>query len=151
MRLKFVCGWVGNARHASVETFSLAFRASLEKSTGARVMCRDHEEADGHGRISLVETGVGAFEELLQRDEVAQTLAHLLSVDGEHVVVHPVVYHLVAWLCHSLCYLAFVMREDESMPPPWMSKWLPRYLRPIAVHSQCHPKESVAPGTGPSA
>jgi len=56
---------------------------------------------------------MGASEELLKRNEVAEALAHLLSVDGNHVVVHPVVNHLVALRSHSLRYLALMMREDE--------------------------------------
>jgi len=33
-----------------------------------------------------------AGKELRQRDEVAQRLAHLLALDGDHVVVHPVLH-----------------------------------------------------------
>ena len=37
-----------------------------------------------------------AGEKLFEGDEVAQRFAHLLSIDGDHIVVHPVVYHLAA-------------------------------------------------------
>ena len=56
---------------------------------------------------------MGASEELLKRNEVAEALAHLLSVDGNHLIVHSVVNHLVALRSHSLRYLALRMREDE--------------------------------------
>ena len=52
-------------------------------------------------------------EELRQGDEVIVALAHLLAVDGDHVVVYPVVHHLAALRCHSLCYLALMVGEDE--------------------------------------
>ena len=76
-------------------------------------MCRKYEEAYGHGRIGLVEILVVARKELFEGDEVAERLAHLLTVDGNHVVVHPVMNHLVALRSHSLGYLAFVVREYE--------------------------------------
>jgi hypothetical protein len=56
----------------------------------------ENEEADGHGRCKPVQLSWLAGEELLKGDEVAERLAHLLAVDGNHVVVHPVVHHLVA-------------------------------------------------------
>ena len=37
-----------------------------------------------------------AVEELVQIDEVTVRLTHLLSVDGNHIVVHPVMYHVIA-------------------------------------------------------
>ena len=54
-----------------------------------------------------------ACEELLQSDEVAQALTHLLTVDGNHVIMHPVVNHLIALRSHSLSNLALVMRENQ--------------------------------------
>ena len=53
-------------------------------------MGREDEEADSHWRIRLLQTVVVASEELFQSDEVAQTLTRLLTVDGNHIVVHPV-------------------------------------------------------------
>ena len=54
-----------------------------------------------------------ASEELLQGDEVTQALTHLLTVDGNHIVVHPVMNHLVALRSHSLRNLALVVRENQ--------------------------------------
>ena len=54
-----------------------------------------------------------ATEELWQRDEVAERFAHLLSVDGNHVVVEPVSHHLVTLTGHSLGDLTLVMWENQ--------------------------------------
>ena len=51
--------------------------------------------------------------ELFERDEIAQTLAHFLPIDGNHVVVHPIFHHRFALTRHSLCYLALMMGEDK--------------------------------------
>ena len=50
---------------------------------------------------------------MLKGDEVAKRLAHLLSVDGNHIVVEPVGHHLVALTGHRLSYLALVMWEHQ--------------------------------------
>ena len=76
-------------------------------------MSREDEEADGHWRISLLQTVVIACEELLQSDEVTKTLTHLLAIDGNHIVVHPVTNHLVALRSHSLSNLALMVRENQ--------------------------------------
>ena len=54
-----------------------------------------------------------ASKELLQSDEVAKTLTHLLTIDGNHIVVHPVTNHLVALRSYSLRNLALVVRENQ--------------------------------------
>ena len=72
-----------------------------------------YEEADGHGRVGLLQQWMITSEELLQRDEVVVRLTHLLTVDGQHVVVHPVLNGGMTHRGLSLGYLALVMREDE--------------------------------------
>ena len=54
-----------------------------------------------------------AGEEFVEGDEVAQRLTHLLPVDGDHVVVHPVVHGILSVASHGLRYLAFVVGEFE--------------------------------------
>ena len=54
-----------------------------------------------------------AAEEFRQGDEVAKALAHLLTVDGDHVVVNPVVHALSATGSYILGNLAFVVREHQ--------------------------------------
>ena len=76
-------------------------------------MGTEDEEADGHRRISLLQLGMLPREELIQGDEVPERLTHLLSVDGDHIVVHPVANEWLTMLrCLSLSYLALVVRED---------------------------------------
>ena len=86
-----------------------------------------------------------ACKELLERYEVAERLAHLLSVDGYHIVVHPVVHHFVSLRCHSLCYLAFVVREYQvhasSVYVEVFAEIFPSHSRTLAVPSW----KSVAP------
>ena len=52
------------------------------------------EETDGHRRICLSQSGMLACEQFRQGDEVAERFAHLLAIDGDHVVVNPVVHAL---------------------------------------------------------
>ena len=56
---------------------------------------------------------MAAVEELIEGDEVAQRLAHLLSTNGDHVVVHPVGDGLFAVGGHALCDFRLVVREHE--------------------------------------
>ncbi len=91
-----------------------------------------------------------AREELLKGDEIAKALAHLLPVDGDHVVVHPVVHHLVALRRHGLCYLALVVGEDEvhaaTVDVEVVAQILPSHCRALAVPAG----EAVAPRTWPA-
>ena len=50
----------------------------------------EDEEAYGHRCICLIELRMVSGEKLRKGDEVAERLAHLLSLDGDHVVVHPI-------------------------------------------------------------
>ena len=54
-----------------------------------------------------------ACEQFRQGDEVAERLAHLLAIDGDHVVVNPVVHALCSARCFVLGDFAFVVREHE--------------------------------------
>ena len=91
-----------------------------------------------------------ACEELLKSDKVAKRLAHLLSVDGNHVVVHPILHHRVALTSHSLRYLALMMGEHKvhttSMNVEVIAEILASHGSALAVPSW----ESVAPWTWPS-
>ena len=60
----------------------------------------EDEEADGHGRVGLGEQRVAAGEELVEGDEIAERFAHFLTVDGDHVVVHPVAHGVMAVVGH---------------------------------------------------
>ena len=79
----------------------------------AAIMSLKYEETDCHWRIGLRQQLMRTVEELIESNEVTQRLAHLCSVDGYHVVVHPVLYHMVSHCSHTLCNLTFVVREHK--------------------------------------
>ena len=141
---------VGKTVHQTLQTLLACHEGVVGEVDGAAIVGRENEEANGHGRVGLRERLVCAFEELLERYEVAKALAHLLSVDGEHVVVHPVVDHLVALRCHSLCDLTLVVREDEvhasAVYVEMGTQIFASHGRALAVPS----RETVAPGTWPA-
>ena len=91
-----------------------------------------------------------AAEELGQGDEVVVGLAHLLAVNRDHVVVHPVVDHLCALTRNRLRNLAFVMWEDEvhasAVDVEVLTQVLAAHSRAFAVPSG----ESIAPRRRPA-
>ena len=143
-------GQVLDALHQTV----VAFLCGLERIVGevhrAAVMSREDEEADRHRRIGLLQCGMVASEELLKRDEVTETLTHLLSVDGNHVVVHPVVHHLITLRGYGLRDLAFMVREDQihatAMDVEVVAEILASHGCALAVPAGI----ALAPGTGPA-
>ena len=92
-----------------------------------------------------------ASEELIQCDEVPKGLPHLLSIDGDHVVVHPVAYHGFSALRGlGLSDLTLVMGEDQVHATTVDVKLLAEIL---SSHScaLCMPAwEAFAPGAGPA-
>ena len=73
----------------------------------------EYEEPDRHRTVRPLEFLVLTAEQLRQRYEVAQALAHLLAVDGYHIVVHPVMHALCPAAGNVLRNLALVMREHQ--------------------------------------
>ena len=82
--------------------------------------------------------------------EMAQALTHLLAVDGNHIVVHPVMNHLVALRSHSLCNLALVVRENQihaaTMNIEVAAQVLASHRSTLAVPA----RETIAPRTRPA-
>ena len=76
-------------------------------------MSLKHEETNGHRRVCLLENGVRACEELLQGDKVAKRLAHLLTIDRNHIVVYPVACRVLAESSLRLRNLALVVGEHK--------------------------------------
>ena len=76
-------------------------------------MSLQDEEANGHRRVGLLQEFVLAGEELFEGDEIVVRLTHLFAGDGNHVVVHPIVYHLLLLRGHGLCNFAFVVGEYQ--------------------------------------
>ena len=105
--------------HETLVAFLSGLEGFVAEVNGAAVVGLEDEEADGHGGVGLVEhlaalaVLVAATEELVEGDEVAEGLAHLLAVDGNHVIVHPVAAGAVAGDGGLLGNLAFVVGEHE--------------------------------------
>ena len=101
----------------SLHEFLQSFLRRLKRLVGeidrGAVVRHEDKQADGHGGIGLLQLGMRAGEEFVEGDEVAQRLTHLLPVDGDHVVVHPVVHGILSIARHGLRYLAFVVGEFE--------------------------------------
>ena len=54
----------------------------------------ENEETNRHRSVCLLQLRVLALEKLGKSDEIAERLAHLLSVDGNHIVMHPIMHTL---------------------------------------------------------
>ena len=136
--------------HQALQSLLAGLQCIVREVYGAAVVGREDEETDGHWRISLLQTVVIACEELLQGNEVTKTLTHLLTIDGNHIVVHPVMNHLVALRSHSLSNLALMMRENQihaaTMNIEVTAQVLTSHRSTLAVPSW----ESIAPRTRPA-
>src|SRR5659263_745805 len=61
--------------------------------------------------------------EFIKRDKISKRLTHLLTIDRDQVIVHPVVNRLVSKTCHTLGDLCLVMREKQVKPSSMNIKW----------------------------
>ena len=113
-------------------------------------MRHEDEEADGHRTVGLRQILVAACEEFVQRDEVSQALAHLLAVDRDHVVVHPVAHHITTLTGDSLGNLAFVVGEDEVHAAAVDVELRPKVLFAHGRTFAMPAWEAVAPRAGPA-
>ena len=93
---------------------------------------------------------VSAHEELFERDEIAQRLAHLLPVDGNHVVVHPVFHHRLVLTGHSLRDLTLMMWEYQVHASTMNVKFLTQILAAHGSTFTMPSGETVAPGARPA-
>ena len=91
-----------------------------------------------------------ASEELLQSNEVTQALTHLLTVDGNHIVVHPVVNHLVTLRSHSLSDLALMVRENQIHAATVNIKVTAQVLTSHRSTFAVPARETIAPRTRPA-
>ena len=141
---------VGDAVEQSFESFLAGLQGLVREIHRSAIVGREDEETNGHGRIGLFERGMCAVEELFERNEVAQALSHLLSIDGYHVVVHPITHHLFAFCGHSLGNFALVVWENKvhsaAMYVELFAQILAAHCRTLAVPT----RETLAPRTGPA-
>ena len=91
-----------------------------------------------------------ACKELFERDEIAQALSHLLPIDSNHVIVHPIAYHLVALTGYSLRYLTFVMWEDKVHSPTMNIEMIAQIFTSHGGTLTVPAREAIAPRTGPT-
>ena len=114
-------------------------------------MSAEDEEANRHRRIGLLQLVVFASEELIQCNEVPEGLPHLLPIDGDHVVVHPVAHHGFSALRGlGLSDLTLVMGEDQVHTTTVDVKLLAEILSSHGC-ALCMPAwEAFAPGAGPA-
>ena len=109
----------------------------------------EDEEADCHRGICLFELRMVTGEQLRKGDEVPEGFAHLLSVDRDHVVVHPVADATGASPCHILGNLAFMVREHQVHSASVDVEFLAEVF--LAHHGafKMPAGETFAPWTGP--
>ena len=96
-----------------LQSFLGRLQCSVAKVNGAAIRGLQHEIADSHRRICLLQLGMAAGKELVESDEVAERLAHLLSLDGDHIVVHPVAHGTLAVGHGALTHFRLVVREQQ--------------------------------------
>ena len=109
-----------------------------------------NEETNGHRLVGLSELLVRAVEELFESDEVAKRFSHLLTVDGNHIVVHPVVNGIVTTGSHRLSYFALVVREHKVHAAAVDIKFLAEVFCAHGRALQVPTRESVAPRRRPT-
>ncbi len=136
--------------HKALVAFLGRLQGFIGEVQRAAVVGLENEEPHGHGRIGLREFGMAAAEEFRQGDEVPEGLAHLLPVDGDHIVMHPVMDALRAAGSHILGDFAFVVREHEvhaaAMDVELLSQVLGAHHRALQVPAG----EAVPPGGRPA-
>ena len=106
----------------------------------------EEEEADCHRRVGLLEKLVLPGEELVEGYEVTLRLAHLLAVDCQHVVVHPVADAVVAVVGDALRDLALVVGELEVHAAAVDVELLAEVFLAHDGALEVPPGEAVAPG-----
>src|SRR5574344_1620835 len=93
---------------------------------------------------------MAAGKEFIQRNEITQTLTHLLSVNGDHIVVHPVMNRLFSLRSHSLRNFAFVVREDQVHSASVYIETLAQVLLTHGSTFAMPSREAIAPGRRPA-
>ena len=90
-----------------------------------------------------------AAEDLIQGDEVAETLAHLLTIDGDQVIVQPVANHRMTHRGDRLGNLTLVVRKDQIQSTTVDVKLIPQILASHRGALAVPAGEADAPGTLP--
>ena len=91
-----------------------------------------------------------AREELIEGDEVVVALAHLLTGNGNHVVVHPIVHHGMSLRGLRLCDFALVVWEHQVHTSAVDVKFFTEIFAPHGCALAVPPWETIAPRRGPT-
>ena len=87
--------------------------------------------------------------ELLKGNEVIVALTHLLTCNGNHIVVHPVAHALFAQGSAALCNLCLVVREHEVHATTVNIELLTQILGTHSRTLHVPTREAFAPRAGP--
>ena len=108
--LRSALGGPAQVGHRAADALERAHRAveAVEREVERRaVVGLQHEQAHRVGRVLV--------EHLLEREEVAEALAHLLAVDEQHARVHPHVGERLVPAAAGLGVLVLVVRELQVL------------------------------------
>ncbi len=89
-------------------------------------------------------------EKVIEHDEVAQRFSHFLPVNGNHVVVDPVIYRLVAHTGTALGNFSFVMRKEQIQSSAVNVEFLAQVFGTHGHTFGVPTRETVAPGRRPA-
>ena len=120
--------------------------AEVERAAVVRLK---NEKPDGHRGKWLRQQFMRTSEKLVERDKIAEALAHLLTIDGYHVVVHPVVHRFVSECRHALRNLAFVVRKHQIHAAAVNVELLTEIFRSHGRALQMPAGKALAPRTWP--
>lgn len=129
--------------------FFRSLQCLIAKVNRAAVVRLKDKETNGHGAVCLSQHGMRAIEELIERNQITQWFTHFCSVNGNHVVVHPVVNQCRHPAMPPLCYFYLWWGKTRSMPPPWISKCSPKILTSHGGTFAMPSGETIAPRRWP--
>ena len=108
------------------------------------------KETDGHRGIGLLEHIVFSRKELVQGDEIPQRFAHFLSLDSDHIVVHPIFHGFVSVGSRTLGNLTFVVGKLQVQPAAMDIETVAQILLAHARTFQVPTRKTVTPRRRPA-
>ena len=77
-------------------------------------MSLQHEESDGHSRVTTVKQGVIPCDQFVWSEAIAFGLGHFSAIDRQHVSMHPIVDGALASVCANILRdFTFVVRKFQ--------------------------------------
>ena len=136
---------IGNGIHQFLVTLLGSLQSLVREVYSTTIVSREYEETNGHGRVSLLKQRVITRKELLEGDKVIIRFTHLLAIDGQHIVVHPVFHGGVTHRSLSLCYLALMMGEHQVHATSMDIKLLAQVLSSHSCALAVPTREAITP------